>query len=244
MLARQIVGYRNISRIRKWKRTQQMNKFLSKFHDPQSFYEYTKTIGQDLHLEGSAIRTPWARRAIFVSLFEALHIDLHSKRFLDLGPGSGESLDVAIDFGADCASFIDYDPYILAYNILKGYKVFHLDYLVEGFTSITEKFDVIVSRGSINADRFNRCESGILPFGRWLCELKNLASSNGLIIVSPTFDKRPAPYGYIPDLTDFDESLVNQTFFWHGFSRTFVKGFNEPPEIFPFTFINGRLENG
>jgi hypothetical protein len=183
------------------------------------------------------------RRAIFTALFNGLCIDLKNKSFLDLGPGSGESLDVAKELGAVDLAFADYDPYILGYNILKGYRAFHVDYMVEGL-KVIPKFDVVVTRGSINADRFNRKEVGVLPFDKWLRQLENLATSNGLIIVCPTFDKqsRPnldgySPYQWVPDLTDFDESLVNETFLKHGFKRGFVKGFNEPAEIFPFTFI-------
>ena len=151
-------------------------------------------------------------------------------------------MDVAKDFGAFPIGFADYDPYILAYNILKGYCAFHTDYYVEGVNRVLPKmYDVVVSRGSINADRFNREEPGILSFNAWLSQLEQCGN---LAIICPTFDqqKNPcldaySPYQWIPDLTYYDESLVNQTFLKHGFKRTFIKGFNEPAVIFPYTYI-------
>jgi len=183
-----------------------------------------------------------AHRAIFTALISALNIDLKDASFLDLGPGYGDTLDLAREAGAKTVEFIDYDPYIMTFNILKGFKGYMFDYTFgKGLTQLyPRKYDVILSKGSINADQFNRKEPRMIRFPEWIKQVENLANPNGQIIICPTFDKGTemceGSYYVCKDPEAFRQSWFTKVLLDRGYEILYIEGFNKPKERFPFTF--------
>lgn len=170
-----------------------------------------------------------------------MHIDFRGASFLDLGPGYGYALDLARESGAAKAEFVDYDPYIVIMNTLKGFKGYRLNYMIgKGLNSLyPRKYDIILSKGSINGDEFNRREPGIIPFPRWLDQLENVASNNAHIVICPTFDRGEemdgASYYVCSDPKAFRESWFSKVLLDRGYEIIFINGFNEQKR-FPFTY--------
>ena len=215
-------------------------KLASSFSNIDDFMRYAEKVGHHNLLQyhrGNADE----RRRIFQSLFTTLDISLKGASFLDLGPGYGDSLDLAREDGATCVEFVDYDPYAVVFNTLKGYKGHRFDYVVgKGLTPLfPNKYDVILSKGSINADAFNRKEPGMILFPTWLAQVENLASARGQIIICPTFDRGErmsgASYHVCRDPEAFRQSWFTQILLENGYKTLFIDGFNET-ERFPFTF--------
>jgi len=150
-------------------------------------------------------------------------------------------MDIAREEGAKTAEFVDYDPYLTAFNILRGYKGYLLDYLVgRGLTPLYPKqYDFILSKGSINADRVNRKEVGLIPFPQWIQQVETLAAPNGQIIICPTFDKGTETYMgsyYVCKNPEaFKHSWFSQVLQDEGYEIIYIENFNNPKR-FPFTF--------
>jgi len=171
---------------------------------------------------------------MFQTLFDNLGVQFQGRSFIDLGPGRGDSLDIARENGA-VAEFVDYDPYVVALNTLKGFKGYMLDYTVKGLTRLRpRKYDFILSKGSINADRFNRKDPSLIPFPRWVRQVEDLASSDGRIVLCPTYDKGDGSYA-CKDKDAFLQSMFTRTLLGNGYRIMFVEGFNDE-RGFPFTF--------
>lgn len=133
----------------------------------------------------------------YESLFNALGIDLKDKDVFELGPGWGALLEYARDSEAALIEFIDYNPYVYTYNRIRGFTGFIGDYFSKkAFQNVKDKYDVIVSRGSINLNRFERQYDGsalLIDFPDWLDRVESLCKKDGVVIISPTYDKGDDP---------------------------------------------------
>jgi hypothetical protein len=232
------------ARIRVKRNERLLNKFLNSFDNSDEFLEYIRkqfTRENRFHTYLSPTGSKETKRNSFKSIFEALHIDFKNASFLDFGPGYGESMEIAREEGAKTVEFVDYDPYIAAFNILRGFKGYLLDYIVgRGLTPLyPNKYNVILSKGSINADRVNRKEAGLIPFPNWLEQVENVAAQNGQIIICPAFDKGTETYrGSYYVCTDpeaFKRSWFSQVLQDKGYEIIYIENFNNPKR-FSFTF--------
>jgi hypothetical protein len=179
------------------------------------------------------------RRRPFQCLFENIGINLEGASILDLGPGYGDSLDLAQEKGAIKIEFADYNPYFIFFNNLKGFKGYMIDYMSgKGLIPLyPNKYNVILSKGSINADYINRKAIGFIPLPKWLDQVENLTSPYGAIIICPTFDRGEEdekPY-LCRDVQAFKQSYFSKTLTDKGYQILFIEGFNEEGG-FPFTF--------
>jgi SAM-dependent methyltransferase len=125
----------------------------------------------------------------FSAVLSELHLSLEGLRFLDIGPGLGETLDIAHEQGARNVEYVEIDPFFYTYNRLKGFAkghrfnhVIHLDRLRP------RSFDMIWAKGSIVADRFIAVE-GLklqpLSLAHWLARVELLGASGCHIVVCP-----------------------------------------------------------
>lgn len=152
---------------------------------------FITAIVKDQNVDGFILRTGPTE---YIQMLSYLDIDLTDKAVLELGPGWGEFLGLAESRGAKSIDFVDHNPYCFTYNRLLGYNGFKNDYCgLQAFREIPiRKYDVILSRGSINADRFERDffhKTGRkLGFQRWLNRLEFLAKDGADIIICPTYD--------------------------------------------------------
>lgn len=228
-----------LSRLRvKWNE-RILNKLLKSFDNVDEFLEFAGKKGHSSYLSSSESREKI--RDVFKSLYEALNINFKDASFMDLGPGYGDSLDLARERGATTVEFVEYNPYLMAFNVLKGFRGYMLNYTVgNGLTPLyPKKYDVILSKGSINADRVNRKEAGIIPFPKWIEQVENIAAPKGQIIICPTFDRGTETYmGSYHVCTNpeaFKHSWFSQVLKDKGYKIIYIENFNNPKR-FPFTF--------
>ena len=228
-----------LSRLRvKWNE-RILNKLLNTFDNVDEFLDFTKKRGHYAYLSHSGSREKI--RDVFESLYEALNIGFKDSSFLDLGPGYGDSLDLARERGAKTVEFVEYNPYLMAFNVLKGFRGYMLNYIVgNGLTPLyPKKYDVILSKGSINADRFNRKEAGFISLPEWIKHVENLSSPSGHMIICPSFDRGTetymGSYHVCKDPETFKQSWFSQVLQENGYKIIYVEKFNNPNRYL-FTF--------
>lgn len=159
-------------------------------------------------------------------------INLVGKKFLDLGPGVGASLDVARMRGA-LTYFVDRDVFISKYCQNKGHEFIPMDYFELPLRNIGT-YDVVLSRGSLNVDWMNDINFHIDLFLNWFVNLGNH------IIVLPTWNK-----GHVIEGNDYTcvgehlesylESKVHKSFLNFGFEQKSIEGINDRLR-FPITY--------
>ena len=130
----------------------------------------------------------------YVSLIKYFNLDLKDKAILELGPGYGDFLNVCRSEGAAELDFIDYHPYYFTHCRLSGFSGYVNDYFSsKAFKNIPIRiYDIILSKGSINIDRFERQfdykGDRLINFKDWLDRLESLARPGCDIIICPTYD--------------------------------------------------------
>lgn len=154
------------------------------------------------------------------------------KTFLDLGPGVGDSLDVARDLGAH-TTFVDRDIFITRYCENKGHKGISLDFFNLPIKNIGT-YDLVLSRGSLNVDMLNEINFDIDKFLGWL------KFTGKHIIVIPTWNKGEIVEGHDytcvgEHLEKYFQSEVHAGFIRHGFTTEFIEGINDHLR-FPITY--------
>jgi len=165
-----------------------------------------------------------------IEYYQTLFKDIAFESFIDLGPGVGESLDVARDMGAQ-TTFVDRDIFITKYNENKGHKAIPLNYFNLPLPNIGH-YDLLLSRGSLNVDMFNRTNFDTEYLLLWI---KSTASK---IIIIPTWDKGELVRGEDYTCTgnhlySYLDSDVHQCFFNNGFNTEITDNLR-----FPITYKN------
>ena len=179
----------------------------------------------------------------YIALLDFLNLNVYDKDVLELGPGWGDFLDLAKERGSHSTSFVDYHPYYFHYCRLNGHQGYKNDYFSNGaFKNVPKRrYDLILSKGSINADRFERQFDGgfrKISFSKWLDRLEDLARPNAMVIICPTYDlgfDMSKPYAY----TDypFGRRHMFEYLISCGYQiYTDIKGFSHK-DYFPFTFV-------
>lgn len=177
------------------------------------------------------------RRSIFINLFK--DIDFKGKSVIDIGPGTGESLDIAKEMGASVTSFIDRDDIIFLYCSNLGHhgisKMDYVPFIVNNEINTIPKHDILTTKGSFDFDYVNkepRFDNQVLL--NWLDQLADT------IIFVPTWGFE---YGYkcLPDrFAVYLESPLHKCFIDNGYKQTFIEGCNDT-ERFPITYIKTKL---
>lgn len=228
------------SQIHEFKEDRKVQRLLSTYSNLDEFLKYLESINEHGVLQYHAY-DPEARRKIFQSLYNSMNLNFEGASFLDLGPGYGDSLELARERGAGTVEFIDYDVNVVVFNTLKGFYGYRRNYTakrgLKGLTS--KKYDIVLSKGSVNADRFNRREY-LIPFEAWVRQVEALVAPNGCAIICPTFDMGTrmvdGSYYVCEDPEAFLQSDFTKVLKGRGYEVLFIEGFNYPRERFPFTF--------
>jgi len=172
------------------------------------------------------------RRHVFTSLLEG--VDFKGKSVIDIGPGTGESLDIAMERGASFTSFIDRDEIIFLYCSNLGHHGIMMDYvpfIVNKVINTIPKHDILITKGSFDFDWINdepRFDNQRLV--NWLSEIADT------IIFVPTWNAR-YKHTCTPDRFSFYlESPLHKCFIDNGYKQTFIEGCNDK-ERFPITYI-------
>jgi hypothetical protein len=179
-----------------------------------------------------------SRRGIFINLFDGLNIDFNNKSVIDIGPGSGESLQIAKERGASKTSFVDRDEIISLYCTNLGHTHYKMDYvpfIVEKEENTIPQHDILITKGSFDFDWVNiedRFNNKVLL--DWFDKL-----SKELIIVIPTWSYK---YNHTCDPERFELYLktpLHECFINNGYKSTFIEGCNDT-ERFPITYIKTK----
>ncbi|MHC4750058.1 MAG: methyltransferase domain-containing protein [Planctomycetota bacterium] len=188
---------------------------------------------------------------VFESLVQHFELDLSEKKVLDIGQGIGHYLDVAKEMGASVTEFVDYAPLYVKYSKVKGHDGWLINYkLWRGFKRMLgkcrDRYDLIISKGSIDGDYFNQQFEKKRRFWinlpKWLDQVESMLAPRGLIVITPTWDRGPEPpYHTCRDLDGFKRSPFMQEMTSRGYETTFVEDYNYGLE-FPITFYKWRLE--
>jgi hypothetical protein len=204
---------------------------------PQKFLQYQKAFSQ--------------KRLEFQSVASALGLNLKGIKFLDIGPGHGDSLDICYEEGAKCIDFVEIDSFFFTYNRLKG---FTKGYQVNHMSGLTKldlgKYDLIWVKGSISADRFitiNKWKIKNLSLSHWLTSLERLASSTCQIIICPHWSNDTRKR----NIKDVQHNLFTETMLNKGYViSSKIRNHNYDPE-YPITFYKnmsrtspGSVEKG
>ena len=168
---------------------------------------------------------------------EAFHLTMKGTSVLELGPGHGYFLEAVRDRGGT-ADFIDYNPYLVAYNRLRGFHGYEHDWFgYETLPLLTRAYDLVFSKGAMNADRVNRwiAESGTKVWHDWLGQVEQRIAADGFFFLCPTFDRDSDGDHRCHDPAGFHQSPFTQVLMQRGYARVFVTGFNHRLR-FPSTF--------
>jgi hypothetical protein len=204
----------------------ELDEFLENESDHYSSYSSLYGYTHNIHWNDKA------NKSIFEKIYDYFNINFKNKSILDLGVGSGESLDVAKDRGAAKMEFIDRDVIIARYNELKGYTGYVFDYTTTAINNFNIKYDIIISKGAFNSDYLNEHKHQVL-FKNIVDWIENI--TNEFIIIIPTFSQKNK-YTYesyeIFIKSEFSENLLSR-----GFKTAFIEGCNDE-KFFPITFYN------
>jgi hypothetical protein len=174
----------------------------------------------------------------FQSVVNKLHLNLKGIRFLDIGPGYGDSLDICYENGAECIEFVEIDPFFFTYNRLKGYtRGYRID-LITGLGKLEGgKYDFIWIKGSIQADFFittNQLKIEPLSLSHWLSQLERLASPTCQIIICPHW----ANDTHKRNIEDVQRNDFTDTMLKGGYViLPKIENHNQEPQ-YPITFYN------
>jgi hypothetical protein len=162
---------------------------------------------------------------------DILGVQLRGKRFLDIGPGYGDSLDVAHEEGADVVEYVEYDPIFYKYNLLKGftkgYRINHLRRL----GTISQKYDFIWIRGAFPADFMIRCWWYARP-ARWARQVKAMGLPGATIVVCPYWETVQQHRR----IQNVENNRFTKAMLGAGFQVRRIESHNGEPN-FPITFI-------
>ena len=183
------------------------------------------------------------------SLIDYLELDFKDKKVLDIGPGLGAFLGLAAEGGAKSTEFFDSNPLFWRYLTIRGHKGWVLNYkLFTGFFPFNllhkRRYDVVLSRGSINGDDFNvlseKCPHRLLQFPRWIKQVESMVAPGGIVIITPTY-RSVNPKWVCTDIDKFRVSHFSKTLLDLGYEiLPIIDGYGYKPEwdenVWPFTF--------
>jgi SAM-dependent methyltransferase len=179
-----------------------------------------------------------SRRDIAAAL-DALSIDLRGARFLDIGPGYGSALDVARERGAACSDFVDYDPFVCAFNNLKGHSGRRIDARRGLSKLVPSRYEFIWMKATFSADRFvDRHQRGpgflsLYPdLETILSDLDRLIAPLGRVVFCPHWATRSGQR-VVRDVRDSSVAVCLQR---RGYrALPWIDGHNQEP-MYPITF--------
>jgi len=212
---------------------------------------------------------PNTKQREFRSAIDTLNINLQGKTMLDIGPGTGDSMDVAKQMGATYTFFIDGDPFFYKHNKLKGHDGILRDYTYYPFIKLNKKFDFIWLKGSTNSDMaiieqnisvntikqiIKRIVIKPFNFEKWVDELINLLNPGGQILLLPAARYQETAITdpeydlttnyWVPDVPTFEKSRFSTILFKAGFQPIRDIPYYNQPLAFPlaFHYINTQLD--
>lgn len=209
---------------------------LEKLRDTEEFFRYVDRVRHKFLVFNKYRNDSASKREEFRLVLDALAITLPGTAFMDIGPGFGDSLDIAHEQGAAVVEFVEIDPFFFRYNQLKGYaRGYRLDHLKRLRALEGGRYDLIWTKGAIAVDHFASRRPSALA--GWLDQLERLAAPAGVIVVCPEWlrdrdDRR---------LLDVRANLFSDFLLRRGFAMMSpIAGHNSDPQ-YPVTFCKKKL---
>lgn len=197
-------------------------------------YDYYSSLNKCLQVPVES------RRKVFIKLYDALNLDFKGKTVLDIGPGSGESLDVAKERGATALKFIDRDVIIGRYCENKGYEWINMDYIpviIDQEIQMGKLADILITKGSFNFDFVqNEPTFMIDTLLDWFDIIADVK------VFTPTWDKGELVEGHHHTCAGeryekYLNSHVHKAFIDRGYKESFIEGYNDNKLRFPINYI-------
>lgn len=202
------------------------------------------------------------KRVSFRNAISHLNINLNGKVFLDIGPGTGDSLDVAKEMGAARCMAVDMEPFFIKLLLLRGYQAYLKNYttsrLTRGFfPAEVGGVDFIWSKGALNCVDVNNGAKNIVrkskdhikgfDFNKWIIEMKSMLNPGGAILFMPAVGLRKeklidkkyplTTYYYVDDVESWDKSFFSKILIKNEFSLIKdIPKYNHP-KAFPTAFL-------
>jgi SAM-dependent methyltransferase len=156
---------------------------LAKMRSMEEFERYAEVVRPAEFLKYRDYAS--LKRAEIEAVLKVLEIDVAGKAVLDIGPGHGESLDVFHEHKASEVHFIEYNPFFMAYNRLKGFCCgLHGNHFVKIRELPGDHYHFIWCRGSIRDDAF-RYFGWLYSVDRWLRQIERILAPGGLVVICP-----------------------------------------------------------
>jgi hypothetical protein len=166
------------------------NKQLKRINNVIEFYNYLGKV--NWHNFYFYKNNSLKKRKEFMSVVDAIEINLKGINFLDIGPGYGDSLDICHERGAAAIHFIEHDPFFFHYNRLKGFtKGYYCSHITSLHNLSDMKYHFIWLKGSINVEHFIKKEILKIKHNsmhNWLNQLEILAAPSCHILICPQWD--------------------------------------------------------
>jgi SAM-dependent methyltransferase len=191
----------------------------------------------------------------------AAGVDLNGLSVLDIGPGTGDSLEVAREQGARVTMAVDMNPYFTKLQLLRGHQAFLRNYtrkdaLNRYYPVECSGVDFIWSKGALNCYEYANGSSPMrwikdkikgFDLAEWFTQMQGLTSKKGCIVFTPavsrqsTFIEDPdypiKTLYWVPDKASFRQSKYISMMESLGFSVIEgVKDLNHD-QAFPFSFV-------
>lgn len=206
-----------------------------------------------------------AKRRSFAAAVSHLDVELSGATALDVGPGTGDALDVARELGARSTQAIDSEPYFVRLALLRGHCAWlRDDTLSEGgryFPREVNGANLVWCKGALNCSTVNSARSfgsrlmladirKGFRFQRWLQELKSLLAPRGLCVFVPAVDRRQIPisdpsypletYHYVDDVVAWDGSFYASVLRAAEFESVKDIPYVNHPQAFPTAWVYRR----
>ena len=192
-----------------------------------------------------------------------LGIELKDKVILDIGPGTGDSLLVAKEMGANKIMAIDNNPYFAKLQMLRGFHTYFRNYTRKDL--YTKRYfpieltgvDFIWSKGAMNGPQINKDQNSLkgkirnmfkmFDFGNWVDEVLSLLNPKGQFLFMPAPSQQaqyiddpnyPIHTDYwVPDVEIFDNGYFAKILMSRGFKQ--IKGIQKynHPKAFPTAYL-------
>lgn len=211
----------------------------------QSVEQFRQLIGStgESAFHGYEQWDPISRRDI-AAVLDTLSVELRGKTFLDIGPGYGSAMDIARERGADRVEFVDYDPFVCAFNRLKGHAGRRLDVRRQLGRLCPQTYDFIWLKATFSADRFLALDKqGLLrrfklypPLADILRDVDQLLAPGGTVAFCPHWDCASGRRR----IENVRTTTVAATLAEHGYrTLPWIDGHNMEP-FYPLSFAKTR----
>lgn len=208
----------------------------------EEFEAYVEEVKPSLFLQHRS----WSahKRLDFEAVLEKLQLEPKGLKFLDMGPGYGDTLDICHERGAAAVDFVEYDLFFYTYNRLKGFsKGYKLNILKHLNQLEANKYNLIWSRATIVPDLFTSWWRWLVSLNKLLDQVDRISAPDSKVVICPFWQA----HNNVRRIQDTRNNRFTRIMLKHGYHILRpIENHNKEP-FFPFTFLKDNskriLEN-